>query len=163
MSTQWASDPYFYPIQIAQYALQHYSRNTTGLWYCNDKVMFLEPIARSVTLGELNDAWNSAPDYGKSSKISQRFDNEIKEKVLDIISEGTQPFFTFSRNSPEIFCSMFSAIVYHNLHYIVVICLFSLLLQLNSKILASFYRSITILNCMCYNSAGMVRLIQVLR
>uniref|UniRef100_A0A7E4VKB6 Heparosan-N-sulfate-glucuronate 5-epimerase n=1 Tax=Panagrellus redivivus TaxID=6233 RepID=A0A7E4VKB6_PANRE len=29
MSTQWDTVPYFYPIQIAQYALQHYSRNVT--------------------------------------------------------------------------------------------------------------------------------------
>jgi hypothetical protein len=33
MSTQWGPDPYFYPIQIAQYALQHYSRNFTGKFY----------------------------------------------------------------------------------------------------------------------------------
>ncbi|KAK0415724.1 hypothetical protein QR680_012086 [Steinernema hermaphroditum] len=30
MSVQWNSTPYFYPIQIAQFALQHYSRNFTG-------------------------------------------------------------------------------------------------------------------------------------
>ncbi|MFH4978805.1 hypothetical protein AB6A40_005514 [Gnathostoma spinigerum] len=30
MSVQWQAEPYFYPIQIAQYALQHYSRNKTG-------------------------------------------------------------------------------------------------------------------------------------
>jgi len=29
MSIQWDNVPYFYPIQIAQYALQHYSRNKT--------------------------------------------------------------------------------------------------------------------------------------
>ena len=31
MSTQWDTVPYFYPIQIAQYALQHYSRNKTDV------------------------------------------------------------------------------------------------------------------------------------
>ncbi|KAI1727792.1 D-glucuronyl C5-epimerase [Ditylenchus destructor] len=30
MSVQWSETPYFYPIQIAQYALQHYSQNKTG-------------------------------------------------------------------------------------------------------------------------------------
>ncbi|VDO16253.1 unnamed protein product [Brugia timori] len=30
LSTQWSAVPYFYPIQIAQYALQHYSRFKTG-------------------------------------------------------------------------------------------------------------------------------------
>ncbi len=30
MSIQWAPDPYFYPIQIAQFALEHYSKNLTG-------------------------------------------------------------------------------------------------------------------------------------
>ncbi|KAH7719376.1 D-glucuronyl C5 epimerase [Aphelenchoides avenae] len=29
MSVQWDSIPYFYPIQVAQFALQHYSRNRT--------------------------------------------------------------------------------------------------------------------------------------
>lgn len=27
MSVQWSKSPYFYPIQIAQYALEHYSKN----------------------------------------------------------------------------------------------------------------------------------------
>lgn len=29
MSTQWGTQGYFYPIQIAQYALSHYSKNLT--------------------------------------------------------------------------------------------------------------------------------------
>lgn len=31
LSTQWQSTPYYYPVQIAQFALEHYSKNLTGL------------------------------------------------------------------------------------------------------------------------------------
>lgn len=37
MSIQWNPIPYYYPIQIAQFSLQHYSRYITGI---NKKIHF---------------------------------------------------------------------------------------------------------------------------
>lgn len=44
MSIQWDSIPYFYPIQIAQYGLQHYSRMEIGIViFSDDNVLHLDP------------------------------------------------------------------------------------------------------------------------
>ncbi|VDN20037.1 unnamed protein product [Gongylonema pulchrum] len=48
MSTQWSPVPYFYPIQIAQYALQHYSRFKT--------VLPAISLTKGATLKEWKDA-----------------------------------------------------------------------------------------------------------
>ncbi|VDM56917.1 unnamed protein product [Angiostrongylus costaricensis] len=42
MSTQWSSIPYYYPIQIAQYGLQHYSRMIANKSYDEEIVKGLE-------------------------------------------------------------------------------------------------------------------------
>ncbi|KAE9418949.1 hypothetical protein Angca_008118, partial [Angiostrongylus cantonensis] len=42
MSTQWSSIPYYYPIQIAQYGLQHYSRMIANKSYDEEIVMGLK-------------------------------------------------------------------------------------------------------------------------
>lgn len=50
MSTQWSPEPYFYPVQIAQFALQHYSRFKTNA----------APV--SLTLGEDANQWKLDSD-----------------------------------------------------------------------------------------------------
>uniref|UniRef100_A0A914CSA0 heparosan-N-sulfate-glucuronate 5-epimerase n=1 Tax=Acrobeloides nanus TaxID=290746 RepID=A0A914CSA0_9BILA len=60
MSTQWDSIPYFYPIQIAQFALQHYSRNLT------DK----PPKVKSIQLDQLIEQEHAMKKDESSVKIT---------------------------------------------------------------------------------------------
>uniref|UniRef100_A0A914ZVE7 heparosan-N-sulfate-glucuronate 5-epimerase n=1 Tax=Parascaris univalens TaxID=6257 RepID=A0A914ZVE7_PARUN len=76
MSTQWSPRPYFYPIQIAQYALQYYSRNKT-----DD-----EPV--SVSLGEETSEWIVEGPAKEEVVVSQFFEKSVESNVVEIIPQG---------------------------------------------------------------------------
>lgn len=70
MSTQWSPVPYFYPIQIAQYALQHYSR---------DKI---NGPSYSIQLGMSSDDWTS---YGVTgSAVVQHLEPGANQSYIEI-------------------------------------------------------------------------------
>lgn len=75
MSTQWNPHGYYYPTQIAQFGLSHYSKNLT---LQQPKVTILEN-------GQLNPLWN-VPD---ASKIQIVFNTQVNSDVVDFISAGT--------------------------------------------------------------------------
>ncbi|VDD90796.1 unnamed protein product [Enterobius vermicularis] len=74
MSTQWSSEPYFYPVQIAQYALQHFSRFKTNT------------ALDSLALGEDVDQWTISAE----SSIVKSLDIYSQEPYMNIISKGTE-------------------------------------------------------------------------
>ncbi|CAD6188313.1 unnamed protein product [Caenorhabditis auriculariae] len=57
MSTQWDPKPYYYPIQIAQYGLQHYSRLKTANFSHSE-----------VVLGRMNPEWKGAAGMDETSE-----------------------------------------------------------------------------------------------
>ncbi|GMT18817.1 hypothetical protein PFISCL1PPCAC_10114, partial [Pristionchus fissidentatus] len=59
MSTQWNATPYYYPIQIAQYGLEHYSR-----------LLNEGEERRSVVMGSNSKEWKGAP--GSLDETSER-------------------------------------------------------------------------------------------
>lgn len=52
VSNQWQETPYFYPVQVSQFGLQHYSRLITGIIKTNStKYLFLDPSPKIQLLG----------------------------------------------------------------------------------------------------------------
>lgn len=72
LSTQWSAVPYFYPIQIAQYALQHYSRFKTA------------PSSIVFTKGTIAEEWNDNTLGGNGFKLG--FDKEANSTRVEINS-----------------------------------------------------------------------------
>uniref|UniRef100_A0A915PQ54 heparosan-N-sulfate-glucuronate 5-epimerase n=1 Tax=Setaria digitata TaxID=48799 RepID=A0A915PQ54_9BILA len=70
LSTQWSAVPYFYPIQIAQYALQHYSRFKTA----PPSIAFV----KGTTAGE----WDDNTLEGNGFKLD--FDEEANSTSIEI-------------------------------------------------------------------------------
>ncbi|VDM51185.1 unnamed protein product [Toxocara canis] len=84
MSTQWSPNPYFYPIQIAQYALQHYSRNKTGE----------EPVV--LELGRKATEWIFNATGNKGNGFRQSYDKTFDSNIVEIISQGGLNFWFIS-------------------------------------------------------------------
>uniref|UniRef100_A0A0M3IRN3 HET domain-containing protein n=1 Tax=Ascaris lumbricoides TaxID=6252 RepID=A0A0M3IRN3_ASCLU len=76
MSTQWSPRPYFYPIQIAQYALQYYSRNKTGD----------EPI--SVNLDKETSEWIVEGSAKEEVVVRQFFEKSVESNIVEVIPQG---------------------------------------------------------------------------
>ncbi|XP_071946209.1 D-glucuronyl C5-epimerase B-like isoform X1 [Antedon mediterranea] len=76
MTTQWDPSGYFYPIQISQFGLSHFSKNLTEK----------EPRVKIYEDGETNTR-NWVPD--KESKVERVFDAEKKSNVLKFETKGT--------------------------------------------------------------------------
>ncbi|EFO22995.2 hypothetical protein LOAG_05488 [Loa loa] len=72
LSTQWSAVPYFYPIQIAQYALQHYSRFKTA------------PPSIAFVKGTTAEEWNDNTLERNGFKLS--FDEETNSTRVEINS-----------------------------------------------------------------------------
>ncbi|CAL2037507.1 unnamed protein product [Caenorhabditis brenneri] len=74
MSTQWDPVPYYYPIQIAQYGLQHYSRM---------KLESLNKTDSEVILGVKSNEWKGAAGMHETTE-RLFFNDEEKGKVVNI-------------------------------------------------------------------------------
>lgn len=74
VSTQWNPHGYYYPTQIAQFGISHYSKYLT---LPSPKVTVLEN-------GQLNPRW----DVPETSKIQITFITEINSNVIDFSSTG---------------------------------------------------------------------------
>lgn len=74
MSTQWNPHGYYYPTQIAQFGLSHYSKNLT----------LPPPNIKVLEDGQLNPRW-SVPD---TSKIQTVFNAQVNSNVVDFFSTG---------------------------------------------------------------------------
>ncbi|KAK6037210.1 hypothetical protein COOONC_25285, partial [Cooperia oncophora] len=76
MSTQWNATPYYYPIQIAQYGLQHYSR------------MLVNKTDQDLIEKGLESAeWKGSPDSQDSSERVFYHDDE-KGPLVNITTSG---------------------------------------------------------------------------
>lgn len=74
VSTQWNPHGYYYPTQIAQFGLSHYSKNLT----------LPSPKVRVIENGQLNPLWN----VPKTSKIQISFNAQVNSNVIDFSSTG---------------------------------------------------------------------------
>lgn len=74
MSTQWNPHGYYYPTQIAQFGLSHYSKNLT----------LPSPKVRVLENGQLNPHW-IVPG---ASKIQITFNQLVNSHVIDFFSTG---------------------------------------------------------------------------
>uniref|UniRef100_A0A2S2P5K8 heparosan-N-sulfate-glucuronate 5-epimerase n=1 Tax=Schizaphis graminum TaxID=13262 RepID=A0A2S2P5K8_SCHGA len=72
VSTQWNPHGYYYPTQIAQFGLSHYSKNLT---LPSPKIKVLEN-------GQLNPLWN----IPETSKIQIAFNTQVNSNVIDFFS-----------------------------------------------------------------------------
>ncbi|CAI6355611.1 unnamed protein product [Macrosiphum euphorbiae] len=72
VSTQWNPHGYYYPTQIAQFGLSHYSKNLT----------LPSPKVRVLENGQLNPLWN----VPKTSKIQIAFNAQVNSNVIDFFS-----------------------------------------------------------------------------
>lgn len=77
MSTQWDPIPYYYPIQIAQYGLQHYSRIKIN--YVSNKT----EDKREVLVGVKSNEWKGAAGMHETTE-RLFFNDEDKGKVVNI-------------------------------------------------------------------------------
>lgn len=77
MSTQWDPIPYYYPIQIAQYGLQHYSRIKI------DSVSNKSDIKSDVLIGVKSNEWKGAAGMHETTE-RLFFNDEEKGKVVNI-------------------------------------------------------------------------------
>ncbi|VDK85514.1 unnamed protein product [Litomosoides sigmodontis] len=87
LSTQWSTVPYFYPIQIAQYALQHYSRFKTGEYFeiFEANVFVKCPSSIAFVKGGRTEEWNDNTHGGDSFKLS--FDEKANCTRVEINSD----------------------------------------------------------------------------
>lgn len=74
VSNQWNPHGYYYPTQIAQFGLSHYSKNLT----------LPSPKVRVLESGNLNPHWK-VPD---TSKIKITFNTQVNSNVIDFSSTG---------------------------------------------------------------------------
>jgi len=74
VSTQWNPHGYYYPTQIAQFGLSHYSKNLT----------LPSPKIRVLEDGQLNPLWN----IPETSKIQIAFNAQVNSNVIDFFSTG---------------------------------------------------------------------------
>lgn len=105
LSTQWSVVPYFYPIQIAQYALQHYSRFKKGEIFgffrarsclgivslsCGTCLLFFSNFAVSLSItvvkGAKAEEWNDNTLGGNGFKLS--FDEKANSTRIKMNSDG---------------------------------------------------------------------------
>lgn len=77
MSTQWDPIPYYYPIQIAQYGLQHYSRIKQG------SISNKSEDKTGVLLGVKSNEWKGAAGMHETTE-RLFFNDEEKGKVVNI-------------------------------------------------------------------------------
>ncbi|KAL3994132.1 D-glucuronyl C5-epimerase C-terminus family protein [Acanthocheilonema viteae] len=73
LSTQWSTTPYFYPIQIAQYALQHYSR------------FKIAPLSVTFVKGATAEEWEDNTLGGDGFKLG--FDEDANCTRVEINSD----------------------------------------------------------------------------
>ncbi|KAF0749260.1 D-glucuronyl C5-epimerase, partial [Aphis craccivora] len=72
VSTQWNPHGYYYPTQIAQFGLSHYSKNLT----------LPSPKRKILENGQLNPLWN----VPETSKIQIAFNAQVNSNVIDFFS-----------------------------------------------------------------------------
>ncbi|XP_066295809.1 D-glucuronyl C5-epimerase B-like [Branchiostoma lanceolatum] len=80
VSTQWGPDPYFYPIQIAQFGLSHYSKNLT------EKEPRVTVFERGD--GQVRARWESP---GKLSQVESVSDKGCGCRVLQFSTDALPP------------------------------------------------------------------------
>ncbi|VDN03778.1 unnamed protein product [Thelazia callipaeda] len=76
LSTQWSSVPYFYPIQIAQYALQHYSRFQAA------------PVSTFYLKGTTSKEWNDNTLNNRGVQINFDLDTNSTRIELNAADRG---------------------------------------------------------------------------
>ena len=78
LSTQWGPHGYYYPIQIAQYGLSHYSKYLSG----GD-----EPTTTLLDDGEKHDdkRWTLV---GKKVKVAHVYDTDVLSRVTEFYTPG---------------------------------------------------------------------------
>lgn len=85
MSTQWEASGYYYPVQVAQFGLSHYSKNLT------------EPRPK---LRNLEDGSNSTAKWNVpiGASISRKYDPITNSWVAEFHTTGTKIFFCSQQN-----------------------------------------------------------------
>ncbi|CAJ0942152.1 unnamed protein product, partial [Mesorhabditis belari] len=96
MSTQWDSTPYYYPIQIAQFGLQHYSRMLAAN----------ESTLRLVELGKEHRDWQGSASTVHESSVRTYFkDDETGVEYVNV-SAGAQltnaGVYVYLKNEPDL-------------------------------------------------------------
>jgi heparosan-N-sulfate-glucuronate 5-epimerase len=82
VSTQWEANGYYYPVQVAQYGLSHYSKNLT------------EPPPKRRLL-EDGDTVNAKWQVPKGAYVKRVFDEAVQSNVAEFNSRGTCAFYLF--------------------------------------------------------------------
>ncbi|KAM8974691.1 D-glucuronyl C5-epimerase isoform 2-T2 [Pelodytes ibericus] len=83
LSTQWGPQGYFYPIQIAQYGLSHYSKNLT------EKLPHIEVYEKAdETSGGVAGVWNTPKGASVTTVYDQTKYSHVKHFVVPENSEG---------------------------------------------------------------------------
>uniref|UniRef100_A0A915DPX6 Heparosan-N-sulfate-glucuronate 5-epimerase n=1 Tax=Ditylenchus dipsaci TaxID=166011 RepID=A0A915DPX6_9BILA len=83
MSTQWDTTPYFYPIQIAQFALQHYSRNRTEE---EPKIHIVDILSSNTKLSQET----RQKKFRKDGFLNAKFDGDLENNVQVAIPLNNQ-------------------------------------------------------------------------
>lgn len=81
VSTQWNPRGYYYPTQIAQFGLSHYSKNLT----------LPPPHIKVLEDGQMNSLWN----VSDTSKIQIIFNNELNSNVIYFFSSGNSLYIKY--------------------------------------------------------------------
>ncbi|CAI4229701.1 unnamed protein product [Auanema sp. JU1783] len=125
MSIQWSSTPYYYPIQIAQYGLQHYSRFKTA-----------NTSSKSVVVGEQSKEWNGSPGETDSSERIFYQDPD-KGAIVNITSPGSLKSpgcYLYLNEDPELHFINFEWLPYSNSSFTILVKI----LRTNSVLLLNY-------------------------
>ncbi|KAJ1348373.1 hypothetical protein KIN20_003663 [Parelaphostrongylus tenuis] len=77
MSTQWSSTPYYYPIQIAQYGLQHYSRMIAS-----------KSVGEEVVKGLESAEWKGSAGMDETASERIFYNDAQKGNIVNITTAG---------------------------------------------------------------------------
>ncbi|WKX98214.1 hypothetical protein Q1695_013695 [Nippostrongylus brasiliensis] len=111
MSTQWNSTPYYYPIQIAQYGLQHYSRMIAN----KSNGAIVEKGLQSVE-------WKGSADQHGSERIF--YQDKEKGDVVNITTPGellNSGCYVFLDSSPQLYVISFEWLPLENASFTVLV------------------------------------------
>ena len=89
ISTQWGAQGYFYPIQIAQYGLSHFS-------------IFLNEAAPTQTqFVDGSEDVTSAWTFGKDATVKQVLDQGVQSRVTELQTTGEKDVFEYRTAPPQ--------------------------------------------------------------
>ena len=77
MSTQWGAQGYFYPIQIAQYGLSHYSK------------FLMEDSPKTTVVEDGEDSTVLKWTVDGDGSVKNDFDMETKSRVIEFHASGS--------------------------------------------------------------------------